>query len=70
PKELWKPDMVAFDVVYTPRRTPFLEEARAAGATIADGVEMFLRQAVHQLKHYVGQGIPTEVIKEFDKVLG
>ena len=69
PKELWKPEMVAFDVVYTPRRTPFLDEARAAGATIADGVEMFLRQAVHQLKHYVGQGIPTEVIKEFDKLL-
>ena len=70
PKGLWKPDMVAFDVVYTPRRTPFLGEARAAGAEVADGVEMFLKQAVHQLKHYVGQGIPTEVIKEFDKTLG
>lgn len=69
PKELWKSDMVAFDVVYTPRRTPFLEEARAAGATIADGVEMFLRQAVHQLNHYVGRGMPTEVLKEFDKIL-
>ena len=69
PKELWKPDMVAFDVVYTPRRTPFLEEARAAGATVADGVEMFLRQAVHQLNHYIGRGIPTELIKEFDKTL-
>ena len=69
PKELWKPDMVAFDVVYTPRRTPFLEEARAAGATVADGVEMFLRQAVHQLNHYIGRGIPTELIKEFDKIL-
>lgn len=69
PKELWKPDMVAFDVVYTPRRTPFLEDARAAGATIADGVEMFLRQAQHQLKHYVDTTIPTEVIKEFDKTL-
>lgn len=70
PKELWKPDMVAFDVVYTPRRTRFLEDARAAGATIADGVEMFLRQAVHQLNHYIGRGIPTELLKEFDKLLG
>ena len=69
PKALWKPDMVAFDVVYTPRRTPFLEEARAAGAEVADGVEMFLRQAVHQLNHYIGRGIPTEVLKEFDKTL-
>ncbi|HTF56147.1 MAG TPA: shikimate dehydrogenase [Planctomycetota bacterium] len=69
PKELWKREMVAFDVVYTPRRTEFLEDARAAGAEVADGVEMFLRQAVHQLNHYVGRGIPTEVIKEFDKTL-
>jgi shikimate dehydrogenase len=69
PKELWKADMVAFDVVYTPRRTPFLEEARTAGATVADGVEMFLKQAVHQLNHYVGKGNPTEVIKEFEKIL-
>jgi 3-dehydroquinate dehydratase/shikimate dehydrogenase len=70
PRELWKADRVAFDVVYTPRRTPFLEEARAAGATVADGVEMFLRQAQHQLNYYVGRGIPTEVVKEFDKILG
>ena len=69
PKELWKGDMIAFDVVYTPRKTPFLEDARAAGATIGDGVEMFLKQAVHQMKHYVDRTIPTEVIKEFEKTL-
>ena len=69
PKELWKSDMVAFDVVYTPRKTQFLEEARAAGAEIGDGVEMFLKQAQHQLNHYVGRGIPTEVIKEFNQIL-
>lgn len=69
PKELWKGDMVAFDVVYTPRKTPFLQDAQAAGATIADGVDMFLRQAVHQLNHYIGRGIPTEVIREFEKTL-
>jgi 3-dehydroquinate dehydratase/shikimate dehydrogenase len=69
PRELWKADMVAFDVVYTPRKTPFIEDARAAGATVADGVEMFLKQAVHQMNYYVGKGIPTEVIKEIDKTL-
>jgi shikimate 5-dehydrogenase len=67
PKELWKPDSVAFDAVYTPRNTRFLREAAAAGAETADGVGMFVRQANAQAKEFVGRGIPTELLKEFLK---
>lgn len=69
PREFLKRDQVVFDFVYTPRNTPLLRDARAAGAEVADGVDMFLRQAVHQLKHYVGRGIPTELLKEFARTL-
>jgi 3-dehydroquinate dehydratase/shikimate dehydrogenase len=62
---LFKRDMVAMDTVYTPRDTRFLKDARAAGATVIDGVEMFLRQANHQLRIWKGRPIPTELYKEF-----
>ncbi len=69
PKELWKADAVAFDAVYTPRETRFLREAKAAGAEVADGGTMFLKQADAQAKAFLGRGIPTEVRKELDRNL-
>ena len=69
PAELWKADSVAFDAVYTPRATRFLREAKAAGAEIADGVGMFVKQANAQCQAWLGRGIPTELVKEFLKTL-
>lgn len=69
PKEFWKKDLVAFDCVHTPRRTPFLADAREAGAETVDGVELYLRQANLQLARFVGRTMPTEVYKEFLRTL-
>ncbi len=69
PAEFLKRDQVVLDAVYTPRNTRLVREARAAGAEVADGVEMFLKQAVHQFRHYAGRGIPTELLKEFARIL-
>lgn len=44
-----------FDTVYTPRHTRLLREARAAGCTVIDGVEMFARQAAEQFRYWTGQ---------------
>jgi shikimate dehydrogenase len=66
---LFKKDMVVMDTVYTPRNTKFLKEARSAGATVIDGVEMFLRQANHQFRIWKGRPIPTEILKEFSQKL-
>jgi hypothetical protein len=30
---------------------------------------MVLRQAQHQMNHYIQRGIPTEIVKEFEKIL-
>lgn len=65
----FKKDMVVMDTVYTPRQTKFLRQARAAGATALDGVEMFLRQANHQFRIWFGRPMPTEVLKEYAKKL-
>lgn len=43
-----------FDTVYTPRDTRLLREARAAGCTVIDGVEMFARQAAEQFHFWTG----------------
>jgi shikimate dehydrogenase len=65
PAEAWRRGMRAMDVVYTPRDTRFLREARAAGVETVDGMEMFLRQAHYQFLHFTGQEIPPGVIEEF-----
>jgi shikimate dehydrogenase len=54
PAEVFKPDTVAFDTVYVPLETRFLREAKAAGARIITGAEMFIRQAVVQYRILTG----------------
>jgi shikimate dehydrogenase len=47
-------DTVVFDTVYNPLETKLLADAKAVGATVVNGVEMFIRQAIQQYKIYVG----------------
>lgn len=44
----------AFDAVYTPERTAFLEHAKAAGLTTLSGFELFFFQGVHAFRHFTG----------------
>lgn len=67
--DFFRKDMVAMDTVYTPRRTRFLREAESRGAATIDGVDMFLRQANHQCRRFLGRPIPTELIKEFERTM-
>ena len=48
------------DTVYRPRETPLLKRARAAGAVIVDGTEMFLRQAALQFEFFTKEQIVSE----------
>uniref|UniRef100_A0A5B6ZQ17 Shikimate dehydrogenase substrate binding N-terminal domain-containing protein n=1 Tax=Davidia involucrata TaxID=16924 RepID=A0A5B6ZQ17_DAVIN len=54
---------LVFDSVYTPRRTRLLKEAKAAGAIIVSGVEMFLRQAIGQFNLFTGEA-PEEFMRD------
>ena len=52
--------MIVMDTVYRPRETPLLKRARAAGAVIVDGTEMFLRQAALQFELFTKEQIVSE----------
>lgn len=53
-------DQVAADLVYAPRRTPWLAAAEAAGATGLDGLGMLVHQAAAQLVRWTGQEAPVQ----------
>jgi 3-dehydroquinate dehydratase/shikimate dehydrogenase len=55
PAHIFKPGMTAFDTVYTPLHTRFLQDAQAAGAAIVNGGEMFIRQAMVQYHLFFGK---------------
>lgn len=60
---VFRPGMVVFDAVYNPRETKLLRLAREAGAEIADGVEMFVGQAVRQFERWTRTDAPVEVME-------
>jgi shikimate dehydrogenase len=63
PAELFRPEQVVFDIVYTPLETKLLTEARSRGCTVIPGVEMFINQAVLQFEHFTGVAAPIEVMR-------
>jgi shikimate dehydrogenase len=63
PASAFRPGVVAFDMVYEPRETRFLREAREAGATTVNGLEMLLAQAVGQFEAWTGMKAPGDVMR-------
>lgn len=59
-----RPTMTVFDTVYNPENTLLIKHARQQGATTLTGIEMFVRQAALQFKHFTGQEAPADVMRE------
>lgn len=60
----YRADRVYFDVVYTPKITPFLRKAQDVGAKIITGDRMFFWQAVEQAKIFTGRDdVPVGVME-------
>lgn len=59
-----KDGTIAFDMVYAPRETPFLANARAAGCEIIEGWEMLLFQGAASFKRWTGRAAPVDVMKK------
>ncbi|ACL17875.1 shikimate dehydrogenase [Methanosphaerula palustris] len=55
--------MTVFDLVYTPRMTPLLREAEAAGAWVIPGTEMFIHQACAQFEHFTGIQVSPDLVR-------
>jgi len=54
-----RPGQVAFDLVYAPAQTPFLADARAAGAAAHGGISMLVAQAELSFETWTGSTAPT-----------
>ena len=50
----------AFDMVYDPGETRFLKTAKARGAQIIPGIEMFVQQAARQFEIWTGKPAPWD----------
>src|SRR5262249_44934280 len=55
PAAVFDQDTIAFDMVYGPRETPFLRDARRAGAQTIPGQEMLVCQGQAQFRLFTGQ---------------
>ena len=57
------PDGVAvYDVVYNPRQTRLVQEARAAGLRATSGLGMLVEQAARSFTCWTGREVPSEVL--------
>ncbi|MDT7043304.1 shikimate dehydrogenase [Candidatus Nitronereus thalassa] len=63
-KVLLKPHLTVMDIVYNPRETRLLREAREIGCSTIPGLEMFLHQAVAQFELWTKQSAPINVMRK------
>jgi shikimate dehydrogenase len=54
---------VAVDLVYRPRRTPFLRDAEAAGMTVVDGTGMLVHQGAVAFEAWTGGPAPVAAMR-------
>lgn len=63
-KKFLNKNQIVFDVVYTPKETKLIKEARRKGAKVILGYEMLLYQGIEQFKLYTGFDAPVETMRE------
>lgn len=64
PEELLREGLTVMDIVYNPRMTKLLKEAREKGAKTIEGLEMFLNQAVVQFELWTSKKAPIEMMRK------
>lgn len=63
PASLLHAGLVVMDIVYNPRETRLLREARQAGCKTIAGLEMFLHQAAAQFELWTHRPAPVELMR-------
>ncbi|GAB4469870.1 MAG: shikimate dehydrogenase [Elainellaceae cyanobacterium] len=59
-----KAGAIAYDLIYTPNPTQFLQQATALGAMPISGLEMLVQQGAAALRLWLGQEVPVEVMRQ------
>ncbi|MBD2033500.1 shikimate dehydrogenase [Leptolyngbya sp. FACHB-321] len=57
------PHVIAYDLIYNPSPTLFLQQARDRGATTIDGLEMLVQQGAAALAIWLQQAVPVDVMR-------
>lgn len=61
---LFRPNLAVADVIYNPRETLLLKQAKQAGCQVFNGMYMLLYQGAEAFRLWTGQEMPTEHIKQ------
>jgi len=63
PATLLHAGLTVMDIVYNPRDTRLLKDAKGVGCRTIPGIEMFLHQAAAQFELWTNQAAPTDVMR-------
>jgi len=55
---------IAYDLIYTPNPTQFLQQAARRGAMAIDGLEMLVQQGAAALEIWLGQPVPIDIMRQ------
>jgi len=58
------PSAIAYDLIYTPRPTRFLQQAADQGATTIDGLEMLVQQGAAALRLWLQKPVPVDTMRQ------
>ncbi len=61
---VFRKDLIVSDVIYNPRETLLLRQAKEAGCKTQNGLSMLLYQGAEAFELWTGQNMPIEVVKE------
>lgn len=64
PASLLHAELAVMDIVYNPRETRLIKDAKHAGCKTIPGLDMFLNQAVAQFELWTNRPAPVEVMRQ------
>jgi shikimate dehydrogenase len=62
PENINFPEAIIYDLIYNPRETKFVKDARAQGLSATTGLGMLIEQAVLAFEKWTGQNPPRDVL--------
>ena len=68
--DVFHPEHIVYDLVYTPTKTQLLREAETRGATIIGGLDMLVAQAAAAFSLWTRRPFPTtEVLQALNDII-
>ncbi len=64
PEELFFPELIVSDIIYNPRETLLLKQAKSRGCKTFNGLYMLLYQGAASFECWTGQKMPVSAIKD------